>query len=430
MTRRTPPIALGRAAVAASIAACTLASANRAADVPDVARPPAQLVGPDPKMADPYATKSVNNNPKVTGWPAGKAPVAAAGLAVNAFARDLENPRTAYVLPDGSVLVAESNTNKRASANRVRRLVDGDKDGVAEAMNVFADGLKQPFGMTVIGDWFYVANTDAVLRWPYKPGQAKVEGEGQKILDLPADGYNNHWTRNLVASADGKKLYVTVGSATNVDEKLDQDAKDPRRAAVLVCDPDGSNARVYAGGLRNPAGVAIEPTTGVVWAAVNERDEIGDDIAPDYMTSVKEGAFYGWPYAYWGKHEDPRHKGARPDLVAKSLTPDYALGAHTASLGLAFATGNTLTDAFRSGAFVGQHGSWNRAELTGYRVLYVPFKAGKTAGPPVDVLAGFVSDAAKREVYGRPVGVTTMADGSLLVCDDSGNTVWRVAAKK
>ena len=420
-----------RLAVLATALTFAPAVAVRAADAPPVARPPEQTVGPNPTMAEPFATKSVDNHPKVVGWPEGKTPTAAPGFRVQAFAAKLENPRWPYVLPDGSVLIAESNTNKRASANRIQRLVDKDNNGVAEERTVFAEGLKQPLGMAVLGDWFYVANTDAVLRFPYRPGDVKVVGEGQKILDLPADGYNNHWTRNIVVSPDGKKLYVSVGSATNVDEKLDQDAKEPRRAAVLQCNPDGSDMKVFASGLRNPVGMAFEPATSVLWTAVNERDKFGDDIAPDYITSVTEGAFYGWPYAYFGKNEDPRHKGVRPDLVAKTVTPDFALGAQTASLGLCFSNNKMMPAAFHSGAFVGQRGSWNRSQMSGYRVMFVPFKDGKPTGAsPIDVLAGFVSDPQKREAYGRPVGVTMMPDGALLVCDDAGNTVWRVSVAK
>jgi glucose/arabinose dehydrogenase len=426
-------------AVAALASACGavgwVAVASAADAPPDAGRPPAATVGPDPKLVAPYESKSVNNQPKVIGWPEGRTPVAAEGLTVQKFAGDLSNPRWAYVLPDKSVLVAESDTQVVKSANRVRRLVDADGDGVADSKEPFADyDLRQPFGMLVLGDWFYLANTDGLVRFPYKPGQAKVEGpdkgRGEKVLELPGKGYNNHWTRNVIASPDGKKLYVTVGSASNVDEKLDKDAKDPRRAAILECNPDGSESRVFAGGLRNPVGAAFEPTTKVLWTVVNERDELGDDIVPDYLTSVKDGGFYGWPYAYFGQHEDPRHKGVRPDLVAKAIKPDYAVGSHTASLGLCFATGTALPERFRSGAFVGQHGSWNRSQLSGYRVMFVPFKDGKPAGEPIDVLTGFVADPEKKTVYGRPVGVTMLPDGSLLVCDDAGATVWRVSATK
>ena len=426
MARRFAAVALSTACGAAAFPSSTLVAAEAATDP---IRPPAATVGPNPKLAEPYGTKSANNHPSVVGWPAGKTPIPAEGLAVQKFAGDLSNPRWAYVLPDKSVLVAEADTEMVKSANRLRRLVDADGDGVAESKETFLDQLNQPFGMLVLGDWFYVANTDGLFRYPYQAGQAKIDAKPQKVLDLPGTGYNNHWTRNVVASPDGTKLHVTVGSASNVDEKLDKDAKDPRRAAILECNPDGSGSRVFAGGLRNPVGAAFEPTTKVLWTAVNERDELGDDVVPDYLTSVKDGGFYGWPYAYFGQHEDPRHKGVRPDLVARAIKPDYALGSHTASLGLCFASGTAFPAAFRDGAFIGQHGSWNRAQMTGYRVMFVPFKAGKPAGEPVDVLTGFVADPQKKSAYGRPVGVTMQPDGSLLVCDDAGGTVWRVSAK-
>jgi glucose/arabinose dehydrogenase len=394
---------------------------------PDAARPPETTVGADPKLPSPYATESVTAHPKVIGWPEGKTPVAPAGFKVQKFAADMQNPRWPYVLPDGSVLIAESNTDKKKSANRIVRLVDADGDGVAEQKSVFLEGLNQPLGMLVLGEHFYVANTDALVRYPFKPGVVRLDGAGTKVLDLPADGYNNHWTRNVVASPDGKKLYVSVGSATNNDEKLDQDAKEPRRAAILECNPDGSEMKIYCSGIRNPVGMAFEPTTSVLWAAVNERDKLGDDLVPDYITGVKPGAFYGWPYAYFGPNEDPRHPNVRPDLVAKTIKPDFALGAHTASLGLCFSTGKQFPDAYRGGAFVGQRGSWNRSQMAGYRVLYVVFKDGKPTGEVSDFLSGFVADPEKKTVYGRPVGVATSADGSLLVCDDAGNTVWRVS---
>lgn len=405
------------------------AQAPAAAKDPGTARPPEATVGTEPKLPDPFATKSVTSHPQVLGWPEGKMPVPLAGFKVQKFASDLSNPRWAYVLPDGSVVIAESNTNKKQSANRITRLVDADGDGVAEQRSVFLEKLNQPLGMAVADNHFYVANTDAVVRYPYKSGAAKVEGTGTKVLDLPADGYNNHWTRNIVISPDGEKLYASVGSATNVDEKLDQDAKEPRRAAILQCNLDGSEMKIFANGLRNPVGMAFEPKSSVLWTAVNERDHLGDDLVPDYITSVKEGQFYGWPFAYWGTNEDPRHKGAKPDLVAKSIKPDFALGAHTASLGLTFYTGTQFPEEFRGGAFIGQRGSWNRSEMSGYRVLFVEFKDGKPSGAVRDFLSGFVADPAKKTVYGRPVGVTSLPDGSLLVCDDAGNSVWRVSVE-
>jgi glucose/arabinose dehydrogenase len=280
--------------------------------------------------------------------------------------------------------------------------------------------------MALLGDQLYVANTDGVVRFPYRPGETRITAAGTPVLYLPIGGYNNHWTRNIVASPDGTKLYVSVGSASNVGERgMKEEAL---RANILEVNPDGTGLRVFAGGLRNPVGMAWEPATKTLWTAVNERDQLGDDLVPDYMTSVKDGAFYGWPYSYFGPNEDPRRKGERPDLVAKAVAPDVPLGAHTASLGLAFYTGPAFHEKYRGGAFVGQRGSWNRSQFSGYRVAFVPFRDGKPAGPPEDFLAGFIKD--DKEVYGRPVGVAVAADGALLVTDDASNRVWRVAAAK
>jgi glucose/arabinose dehydrogenase len=290
----------------------------------------------------------------------------------------------------------------------------------------FLAGLNQPFGMLVLGNYFYVANTDGVLRFPYTPDATKITGEGQKILSLPAGGYNNHWTRNLLAGPDGAKIYVSVGSGSNVQENGAEN--EVRRANILEINPDGTGEKVYASGLRNPVGMAWAPGSKTLWTAVNERDELGDDLVPDYLTSVQPGAFYGWPYSYFGQNEDPRRKGERADLVEKAVVPDVALSPHSASLGLAFYDGKAFPAKYRQGAFVGQHGSWNRAEFTGYKVVFVPFSGGKPAGSSEDFVTGFVANAAEKEVYGRPVGVTEMPDGSLLVLDDAGNKVWRVAA--
>jgi glucose/arabinose dehydrogenase len=305
-------------------------------------------------------------------------------------------------------------------------LRDGDGDGRPEIRKTFLENLNQPFGMALVGNTLYVANTDAVLRFPYEAGQTEITAAGDKIVDLPAGGYNNHWTRNLVANADGSKLYVSVGSATNVDEE-GLDAKVPERAAILEINPDGSGKRIFASGLRNPNGMDWAPGTNVLWTAVNERDGLGDDLVPDYITSVKEGAFYGWPYAYFGQNEDPRHEGKRPDLVAKAEVPDYPVGAHTASLGLVFYDGAAFPEKYRGGAFVGQHGSWNRKPLSGYKVIFVPFdEQGRPAGAAIDVLTGFVD--ADGNALGRPVGVAIDAQGALLVADDVGNRIWRVSA--
>ncbi|MFD2571565.1 PQQ-dependent sugar dehydrogenase [Spirosoma soli] len=397
----------------------------------------------------PYATKSSTRFSNVIGWPKGKTPSAPAGFTVTEYAGDLVNPRWTYVAPNGDVLVAESNTEQKGvkkvkaevsgkansqrldeSANRITLLRDTNKDGKPDVREVFLTGLNQPFGMLIVGDHFYVANTDAIVRYPYKTGQTKITGKGEKIKDLPAGGYNNHWTRNLLANEDGSKIYVTVGSGSNVGENgMDNEKK---RAAIWEINPDGSGERLYATGLRNPVGVDWQPGTKKLWAAVNERDELGDELVPDYITSVEEGAFYGWPYSYYGQNEDPRRKGERPDLVKKAVVPDVPLGAHTASLGLAFYDKDKFPEKYRNGAFVGQHGSWNRSALSGYKVVFVPFENGKP-GKPEDFLTGFVAkedgeDA--KDVYGRPVGVTVMPDGSMLVSDDSGNKVWRVAAAK
>jgi glucose/arabinose dehydrogenase len=401
-----------------------------------------------PALPAPYATKSVTKRSKVIGWPAGKTPVVPAGFTVTEYAGSFNSPRWAYITPNGDVLVAESNTVptsfkkkvaakldldpskslKETSANRITLLRDTNQDGKPDVRETFLAGLNQPLGMLVLGNYFYVANTDGVLRYAYKPGQTKITGPGEKILDLPASGYNNHWTRNLLASPDGAKIYVSVGSGSNVGENGMENEQ--RRANILEINPDGSGEKVYAAGLRNPVGMGWAPGTNTLWTAVNERDELGDELVPDYLTSVRPGAFYGWPYAYFGPTEDPRRKGERPDLVKKTVVPDVALGPHTASLGLAFYTGSVFPERYQRGAFVGQHGSWNRSEFSGYKVVFVPFRGGKPAGKTEDFVTGFIANAGEKEVYGRPVGVTTMPDGSLLVLDDAGNKVWRVAASK
>ena len=402
-------------------------------------------VAADPKAPDlppPFETKSVTRHPKVIGWPAGKAPTAPPGFQVTLYADGLDNPRWLYVLPNGDVLVAESRTlpppqadpDKKkglkqsktitgGSANRITLLRDADNDGRPEVREEFLRDLNQPFGMCLVGDTFFVANTDSVMAFPYRPGQTRIEAKGRKIMDLPAGGYNNHWTRNLLAKPDGTKLYVSVGSGSNMAEH--GTANELLRACILEVNPDGTGLRVFAGGLRNPVGMAWEPVTGALWTAVNERDGLGDDLPPDYITGVKDGAFYGWPFAYIGPNEDPRRRGERPDLVAKTIPPDLPVGAHTATLGLAFYTGRAFPEKYRGGAFLGQRGSWNRSAFSGYRVAFVPFRAGRPAGPAEDFLTGFIAN--DREVYGRPVCVTVAPDGALLVTDDASNRVWRVA---
>ncbi|AQG80040.1 PQQ-dependent sugar dehydrogenase [Spirosoma montaniterrae] len=396
------------------------------------------------ELPAPYATKSSTKFSKVVGWPDGKTPQAPAGFSVTEYARDLESPRWIYVAPNGDVFVAESNTERKGvkkvvsavtgrnksersgeSANRITLLRDTNNDGKPDQRETFLTGLNQPFGMLVLGNNFYVANTDALLMFPYKAGQTKMTSAGKKILDLPAGGYNNHWTRNLLASPDGKKIYVSVGSGSNVGENGME--HEVRRACILEINPDGTGERIYASGLRNPVGMDWHPGTQTLYTAVNERDELGDDLVPDYLTSVKSGAFYGWPYSYFGPNEDPRRKGERPDLVKKAVMPDVPLGAHTASLGLAFYDSKTFPEKYRNGAFIGQHGSWNRSEFSGYKVVFVPFSDGKP-GKPEDFLTGFVAGQDK-DVHGRPVGVTVASDGSMLVADDAAGRIWRVSAQ-
>ncbi|HEU4644089.1 MAG TPA: sorbosone dehydrogenase family protein [Burkholderiales bacterium] len=402
--------------------------------------------GPRPELPAPNPTLLPTVKiARATGWPAGATPAAAAGLAVNAFATGLDHPRWLFVLPNGDVLVAETNApprpegrkgikawimklmRKRAgagtpSANRITLLRDADGDGIAETRSVFLQGLNSPFGMALIGPDLYVANTDALMRFAYRAGETQITAPGVKVADLPAGPINHHWTKNVIASLDGKRLYVTVGSNSNVAESGMQN--EVNRAAILEVDPASGRTRVFASGLRNPNGLAWQPHSGELWTAANERDEIGSDLVPDYMTSVKDGAFYGWPYSYFGQHVDARVKPQRPDLVALAIAPDYALGAHTASLGLAFYEGKLLPRRFAGGAFVGQHGSWNRNPRSGYKVIFVPFADGRPAGPPQDVLSGFLSPEGR--ALGRPVGLAVDRAGALLVADDVGNVVWRV----
>lgn len=396
----------------------------------------------------PFATKSSRNFSKVIAWPAGKTPVAPEGFIVTRFADSLDNPRWIYVGSNGDIFVAESNTilkglkkfgakisrkiktqNLGESANRITLFRDGNKDGVFESRYVFAEGLNQPLGMLILNDHFYIANTDALLMFDYRAGDTKLTGAGKQIVSLPAGGYNNHWTRNIIANAKGDKIYVSVGSGSNVGENgMD---KEIRRANILELNPDGTGEKIYAAGLRNPVGMDWAPGTATLWTAVNERDGLGDDLVPDYMTGVKESGFYGWPYAYFGKHADPRMKDEpRPDLVSKTIVPDIPLGSHTASLGLAFYDKQSFPSKYHNGAFIGQHGSWNRSALAGYKVVFVPFANGKPSGIPEDFLTGFIADASKSEVYGRPVCVAVLDDGSMLITDDVSNVIWRVSRKK
>jgi glucose/arabinose dehydrogenase len=431
----------------AATAAALLAACGGTAKLPVSAG-----IGPDPQLPPP--DPSLLPTVKIAtakGWPAGAAPVATDGLAVSALARGFDHPRWLYVLPNGDVLVAETNAPRKPedadtglkewiaglvmeragaavpSADRITLLRDADGDGVPELRTVFLEGLHSPFGMALVGEHLYVANTDAVLRFPYTPGATHIDGRGEKLVALPAQPPNRHWTRDLIASRDGTKLYATVGSNSNIGENgMDKEAG---RAAVWEIDPRTGAHRIFASGLRNPNGLAWELRSGALWVAVNERDELGSDLVPDYMTSLLDGGFYGWPYSYFGKHLDARVKPPRPDLVAKALVPDYALGPHTASLGMAFTDRtNALPARFRYGMFVGQHGSWNRRPFAGYKVIFVPFENGKPVGEPLDVLMGFLSEDG--DAYGRPVGVVLDRRGALLVADDVGNIVWRVTAER
>ena len=400
--------------------------------------------GENPELPAPNKTliPTVNIAP-ASSWPAEASPVAAAGLQVNRFAEGLDHPRWLYVLPNGDVLVAESNAQpkppkgikgrvmalvmKRAgagvpSADRITLLRDADGDGTAEFRSVFLSDLTSPFGMALVGKTLYVANTDSLVKFGYEDGQTHIDTPAELVSELPAGKINHHWTKSLVASPDGAKLYVGVGSNSNVAENgMD---KETNRAAILEIDPESGQTEVYASGLRNPVGMDWQPDTGALWVAVNERDEIGSDLVPDYMTSVQRDGFYGWPYSYFGQHIDVRVEPQRPDLVASALVPDYALGPHTASLGLEFYTGTLFPEPYRHGVFVGQHGSWNRKPRSGYKVIFIPFTDGMPTGEPEDILSGFIND--KDEAMGRPVDVAVDKYGALLTTDDVGNIVWRV----
>lgn len=381
--------------------------------------PSDQLVLPPPN-----ATRAVANPASVIPWPKEKTPTTPAGFQVNLFADGLDNPRTIYVLPNGDVLVMESLPQKPPS--RIVLLRDEAKTGAATLRQSFLRRLNMAFGMALIGNRFYVGNTDSVVVFPYDSGETQIKRRPEKILDLPSGG---HYTRNLLADPSGKKIYIAVGSSTNVDEQR-VDEKDPRRAAILQINTDGSSMRVFANGMRNPVGMDWEPQTHSLWTVVNERDMLGDELVPDYLTQVRDGAFYGWPFSYFGQNEDPRKKDQRPDLVAKAIKPDFALGSHVAPLGLAFYRGNSFPSRYRGGAFVGMHGSWNRSDLVGYKVAFVPFQNGRPSGPLEDFLTGFIANPKISQVYGRPVGVAVWTDGSLLVADDAAGKIWRVSAKR
>jgi glucose/arabinose dehydrogenase len=403
-------------------------------------------VGPNPVLPAPQKslvpTVSVA---KAVGWPAGVRPTPAAGFLIKAFAAGLDHPRWIYVLPNGDVLVAETNAPPKpddgkgikgvamkllmkragagvASANRITLLRDANGDGVAEVRSVFLSGLNSPFGMALVGNELFIATTDAIVKVPYVTGQTKITAAPVKVTDLPAGTINHHWTKNIIASPDGSKLYATVGSNSNVGEN--GLAAEEGRAAIWEVDRATGAKRLFATGLRNPNGMGWEPESKALWTVANERDELGNDLVPDYLTSVKDGAFYGWPWSYYGQNVDVRVEPVKVEMVTKAIAPDYGLGAHVAALGLAFSD-SRMPANFASGAFIGEHGSWNRNPRSGYKVVFVPFAGGKPASEPVDFLTGFLSD--KGEAYGRPVGVAMDAKGALLVADDVGNMIWRVA---
>jgi glucose/arabinose dehydrogenase len=427
--------------------ACLVLLAGLAACGDTATLAPSAGMGATPTLPQPRSSliPTVDIAPAM-GWPEGGMPTAMAGLGVTALATGLDHPRWVYVLPNGDVLVAETNAPPKPedgkgikgfimkkvmaragagvpSANRIVLLRDADGDGKAETRTIFLQNLNSPFGMALVGNDLYIANSDALVRVPYQAGQTSISAAPVKVIDLPGGPINHHWTKNVIASRDGGKLYVTVGSNSNVAEngmKVEEG-----RAAIWEVDAKTGTHRVFASGLRNPNGMGWAPDTGALWTVVNERDEIGSDLVPDYLTSVKDGAFYGWPYSYYGQNVDARVKPQQPDLVAKAIAPDYALGSHVAPLGMAFSEGNALPPALASGVFIGQHGSWNRKPLSGYKVVFVPFAGGKPAGMPVDVLTGFLS--ADGKAHGRPVGVAIDKRGALLVADDVGNAVWRVS---
>lgn len=406
--------------------------------------------GPTPTLPEPDKTliPTVNIAPAV-GWPKGAKPQAAPGTQVAAFAEGLDHPRWLYVLPNGDVLVAETNAPPKPddakgirgwvmkrvmakagagvpSANRITLLRDSDHDGVADTRKVFLDHLNSPFGMTLVGNDLYVADTDRLIRFPYQDGQTSISAAPVKVIDLPAGTINHHWSKNVIASKDGSKLYVTVGSNSNVGENGLQ--AEEGRAAIWEVEVATGAHRLFASGLRNPNGMDWEPASGKLWTSVNERDEIGSDLVPDYVTSVQDGGFYGWPFSYYGQHVDVRVKPQNPDLVAKAIAPDYAVGPHTASLGMVFADGKSLPAPFNHGLLVSQHGSWNRKPHSGYKVIFIPFERGKPSGAPIDLLTGFLNQEEKAQ--GRPVGIVNDNNGGVLVADDVGNVIWRITAAK
>ena len=428
-----------RLSILASAACLLLAACQAGSEEPFVG------FGADPNIPSPQRSLLPRVNPaKAVGWPDGAMPIAPEGFVVTRFAGDLAHPRWLLVLPNGDVLVSEASSEPKPpeglmdriaqrvqryagalkpSPNRILLLRDADGDGVAETQSVFAEGLNRPQGMALVGETLYIANTDALVATSWRPGQTRMEGTPVKVADLPAGELNHHWVKNVVASSDGTRLFVTSGSNSNIAEN--GMAAEENRAAILEVDPATGAVRLYASGLRNPNGMAFEPVTGALWTAVNERDMLGDDLVPDYMTRVQAGGFYGWPYSYFGQIVDERVQPQRPDLVAQAIKPDYGLGPHTASLGIAFYEAEAFPARYRGGMFVGQHGSWNRKPLSGYRVVFVPFEGGMPAGEAEAFLTGFLND--RDQAMGRPVDVAVDGRGGLLVTDDAGRAVWRVA---
>ena len=431
------PITIAMAGLALAAGASSFAAFDKSSQL-----------GPNPQLPEPaHKLLPQMNVPKVIGWSSGEKPTVPQGFRIEAAATGLSNPRNVYPLPNGDLLIVESKKEAKepverpkrpvmlwveskahggsggGPSNRILLLRAASGDGKAQAPTVLIDHLNSPFGVVMVKDELFVADTDAILRYPYKVGDDKVGGPAQKVIDLPAGEINHHWTKSLTASADGSKLYVGVGSNSNCGERGPDAERE--RAAIWEVDLATNTYRVFASGLRNPNGLTFYPGSDTLWAVVNERDELGPDLVPDYLTSVKQGAFYGWPYSYWGQHEDPRVRPQRPDLVKAAIAPDYGLSSHVAPLGLAFYTGATFPQQFRGGAFVGEHGSWNRPELNGYRVVFIPFQGGRPTGKPIDFVTGFVKDGKAR---GRPVGVAVERSGALVVADDVGNTVWRITA--
>ncbi len=385
---------------------------------------PEQPIYSKSELPVPYATPSVIKECKVIGWPEKTAPIAPEGFSVTLYADQINSPRWFYETRNGDVLVSCSLTDLAESPNQVILLRDKNDDGIPDDRIILFKDLHQPLGMLVLDNWLYIANTDALVRYPYTVGQSDIREKPEKIIDLPAGGYNNHWTRNILANRNGTKIYVTVGSGSDNGENGME--AEIGRATILEINPDGTGKRIFASGLRNPVGMDWQPGTDNLWAVVNERDELGDELVPDFLTNIKDSGFYGWPYSYFGANEDPRMKGLRPDLVRKAIVPDVSLDAHSAPLGLAFYTKKVFPAKYHNGAFIGLHGSWNRSNFEGYKVVFIPFVNGKP-GLPEDFLTGFIADEMKNEVYGRPVGVMVTNDGSLLVADDSGNKIWKIS---